>query len=240
MKRKKAFLIIALLAIVCTLFTTCENPIIEKWWQDPEPEYIVLEKLVPTYIEIEVPGKGTNEFQKIKVIAVEYIIFAGDQIYYNQGHGPNASTDLTPEEIKSNNLIIQKMATLLASKNDYKLILHGHANPTSTDEAEIQDLIRISTGRAKSVNVQLWEQSNPRDIISGYISDGKTVDEYIKDLTSAEDGAIYITDPKWMEKVISVDGYGGENNLVGGTDASLSLNRRVEVIIVEILTYTKP
>jgi len=45
MKGKIFFNFLFLLACVC--FVTCENPIMEKWWVDPEQEYVPITKMVP-------------------------------------------------------------------------------------------------------------------------------------------------------------------------------------------------
>jgi len=45
MKNNKLFFCVIALACVC--FVTCENPIMEKWWVEKEPEYIPITKMVP-------------------------------------------------------------------------------------------------------------------------------------------------------------------------------------------------
>jgi len=47
MKNRKLFL--CLLAFACVFFVTCENPIMEKWWEEKEPEveYVPIVKMVP-------------------------------------------------------------------------------------------------------------------------------------------------------------------------------------------------
>jgi hypothetical protein len=58
MKNKKLFygltilvsmqaLKLALTALACVCFVTCENPIMKTWWEEPEPEYIPITKMVP-------------------------------------------------------------------------------------------------------------------------------------------------------------------------------------------------
>jgi len=44
---KKIKLLLHLTALVCVFFAACENPIVEKWWEEPGPEYVPIKKNIP-------------------------------------------------------------------------------------------------------------------------------------------------------------------------------------------------
>ena len=143
--------------------------------------------------------------QTIDIIDIEYIIFAGNAIIYNGPHAAGANTDLTPQEKSSNDAAITAMAQSLKDHPDYLMILHGHANPTSSNPSEVEDLMTISKARADAVNVVLKEKFSQ---LGG-------------DITG------------WDTRVSS-KGYGGEKNLTVTDSIYSGLNRRVEMILVRI------
>ena len=164
----------ALTALACVCFTTCENPIIEKWWIDPEQEYIGVYKEVPlielateTVIkEINLPPGEV--LQNIEIINIEYVLFAGESRSHNGGPEQGAAADLSTAERKSNNSNIVAMAEELRDHDNYQIILHGHANPVFGTEQEISELQELSTIRAvavKDVLVDLYSDGTPPVLI---------------------------------------------------------------------------
>jgi len=148
-------------------------------------------------------------FQSIKIIGIEYVIFAGDSSVVNGPHGPSATTNLTDEEKKFNTSTIQEMAKLLNNNPTYIAMLHGHANPVTFTDGEKGDLIKLSNDRANAVKLVL-------------------LDEYDK-LTPNP------ANPPFNDRV-STSGYGGEKVLFGDNSSYTPLNRRVELILFEIVT----
>lgn len=81
MKMGKIVKLIILITIILTYFTSCENPIINKWWggedESTEPEYVSLIKYVPQIIyEIITEEKIVQEYVFIQLppeIITEYI-----------------------------------------------------------------------------------------------------------------------------------------------------------------------
>jgi hypothetical protein len=143
--------------------------------------------------------------ETIDIVDIEYIIFAGNATSYNGPHAPGATTDLTAQEKSSNDATIAAMAQSLKDHPDYLMILHGHANPTSSNPSEVEDLMTISKARADAVNVVLKAKFTQ---LGGDASN-------------------------WDTRV-SAKGYGGEKNLTVTDSTYSGLNRRVEMILVRI------
>jgi hypothetical protein len=275
-------------------FTACENPIMERWWEESgvpisetgESDYIMVMKMIPqttfevlieheivymTIIEslppeiiieyllifevipmnlpelvveiIEVVREMTPEelyiyiteniteeiirliiehlteeqireiikeqppsvvLQTISIMAIEYVIFAGDSYEFN-GNSPNpGGTNLTAAERRANDTTMAAMVNALADNPDYLMILHGHANSTTDDPLIIAELMVLSENRALAVENIL--RNRFREI-------------------SATD----------LEKErVSTSGYGGEKNLSGANSAYAPLNRRVEMILIRV------
>jgi hypothetical protein len=142
--------------------------------------------------------------QTLKIIDIEYIIFAGNADQYNGPPGAGGNTPLTAQEKSSNDVSVSGIAKALKDHPDYLIMLHGHANPTTlNDPDEIGDLMKLSVNRAKAVEAELRKQYK------------------------AINGGTDIPDSR-----VTVSGYGGEKNLFGQNTAYTALNRRVEMILV--------
>ena len=241
MTNKNAKLVFGLVLLVCACFTTCdwENPVMGKWWVDPEPEepgepeYIyvgilknipvpqyIYETVIQTVVEekiiekiIPTPVTENMILQCIEIIGIEYIIFAGDSRTFNGPPVPPAVTPLSTEEIAYNISIVEGVAKMLKENKDYLVLLHGHANPTDFTQGELQELTQLSKDRADAVEVELKA-------------------EFI-----AQGGDLIQPDPDldWDDRV-SAKGYGGEKTLFGNNSPYTQLNRRVEVILFRIKT----
>jgi hypothetical protein len=184
-----------------------------------DPDYIeILKEIIHSIPPEEITKYLTDEqikyiisqqppqviLQTIEIIDIEYIIFSGDAFVYN-GNSPSGGTSLTAQEKNTNETIIAAMAKALVDHSDYLMILHGHANPTTTDPNEINVLKKLSLDRANAVDAVL-----------------KTKFSGLGGNTSG-----------WDNRV-SANGYGGEKNLSVTNSTYAGLNRRVEMILVRV------
>jgi hypothetical protein len=151
--------------------------------------------------------------QSIRIIGIEYVIFAGDSPVVNGPPVAPATTQLTAQERAYNTSTIENMAKLLIDEPDYIIMLHGHANPTSFTDGEKNDLIKLSNNRATDVRRVLMSEYNKLD---------------------SNKPAAY-ENPNLKDRV-SCSGYGGEKTLFGNNTTYTALNRRVEMILFEIVT----
>jgi len=231
MKAINVFIHFFILIFTFVTLTTCENPIIEKWWEEEveaEYDYVALIKNIPIYeaiIEkeviynyiyqyIDLPPEVKIEYvyvekplppeillQHIKVVDIEFILFSGDQKEYN-APSTTGGTSLKTEEELLNDSNIMDMADSLKKNDQQLIILHGHANPVTNTQQELDELKELSTGRAEAVAGELGRY-----------------------------------DIKKLEERMTVRGYGGGKNISGsGSTTYAGLNRRVEMILIEIET----
>jgi len=170
-------------------------------------EYLTDEQI--QYIVSQQPAKKI--LQSIKIIGIEYVLFAGDSSVVNGSHGSGAQTDLTDQEKAYNLSTIQEMAQLLRDNPTYIAMLHGHANPVTFTEGETSDLKKLSNDRANDVKRVL-------------------LDDYNKLPVNPDNPA--------FDDRVSTSGYGGEKVLFGNNTTYTNLNRRVEMILFEIVTTT--
>ncbi|MCL2209855.1 MAG: hypothetical protein FWC19_07305 [Treponema sp.] len=236
-KRKNFFLSAVMIILSCIYFTTCENPIMEKWWEE-ELEYIAIIKEVPVFIyETIIQEKTIYEtvyvqlppeiqivyvdklvpqevlLQYINILDIQFIIFAGESIEFNGPpgrEGAPSTTALTNQEKKTNESVISYFAEEL-SRNDRNCfaIFHGHANLLTGTAEEALELEFISTSRAEDVVRELKEVYEEE----GY-GDAKTD----------------------LENRVTAKGYGGEMSISSSTSSYAGLNRRVEAILFMIET----
>ncbi|MCL2720351.1 MAG: hypothetical protein FWD47_03315 [Treponema sp.] len=147
--------------------------------------------------------------QNINIINIDYILFAGDSDELNGPPIPPAVTPLTNQEKIYNLSAIDAAAKTLAENPNYLVMLHGHANPSNFSEGELSEIIVLSINRANSVEEQL-----------------KT--DFLKySSTTLESNRL------------SSNGYGGGKNLMGANSPYAALNRRVEIILIEISSTIK-
>jgi len=211
MKYKKVLIFLIVAALGLSFFTACENPIIKKWWvqEEPEPNYIgITKQLPPEYIDIitELPPDVITILKNINVIDIDYITFSGSQWQYNQP-GP-ATTQLTPQEIARNNIVINDVADLCKNHLDYYVLIVGHANPVDPEDfADPMNptLYALSLNRANEVKSVLYNNTG-------------------------------LSSTAFPESQILTKGQGAKKVLEGPENQVL--NRRAEVIVYEIETET--
>ena len=180
--------------------------------------YEYIKEYYPEYVYVEKPLPPEIILQHLTILGIEFVIFAGDStefggenIYPHPAgvHGPNGYTDLTVQERHNNEAHVVSMAAELTGHDRYMMILHGHANPTTSPgdpgyDEDIELLKNMSMDRAVSVESVLKE-------------------EFVKaNGAGIEPGRI------------TTKGYGGETVLSGASSSYAALNRRVEMILITI------
>ena len=206
MKKTNIFIIILTVLLVAS-FTGCEfqNPIMETWWRTLNP--------IPM------------------VRNIDFVVFAGDQTEYNNpNHGPNASSNLDIQETNHNNAVLIAMATLLKDNPDYRVLLQGHANPTTGLPDEIEELNRISYTRAKNTADALVRAYA---IVRAHAitKDPKFNPNLITSIVSPDPLFEYLAEAqKDLNRRMTYEGYGGHMayTRVAG-DPYPALNRRVNI-----------
>ena len=174
------------------------------------PPKDIIEYLTDEQIQYIVKQQPPQKIlQSIKIIGIEYVIFAGDSSVVNGPHGSSANTSLTDQEIAYNTSTIKEMAKLLRDNPNYIAMLHGHANPTQFTDGETLELETLSTNRANDVKRVLMDEYNKLPV--------------------------NLDNPPFNDRV-STSGYGGEKVLFGNNTSYTALNRRVEMILFEIVT----
>jgi hypothetical protein len=171
-------------------------------------EYLTDEQI--KYIVSQQPAKMI--LQSIRIIGIEYVIFAGDSFTVNGTAVAPATTQLTAQEKAYNTSTIGYMAQLLKDNPAYIIMLHGHANPTTFTDGEKSELTALSNNRANDVRRVLMSEYNKLD--------GQSASYENPNLTDR----------------VSCSGYGGEKTLFGNNTTYTALNRRVEMILFEIVT----
>ncbi|MCL2765573.1 MAG: InlB B-repeat-containing protein [Treponema sp.] len=148
----------------------------------------------------------TEIIQRVRIHGVYYVDFAGNSIVYNGPPGPGASTWLTQIQIDANNAAIQNVVNIMLAHPDFILQLSGHANPTVPGPGQ------------PGYNQSVWEQEL-RDLedISG--KRANTVLNVFLNRSIPEDQMINA----------------GYNDRLYGDGSRGSLNRTVEIIIIEYL-----
>jgi len=174
------------------------------------PPQDIMEYLTDEQIQYIVKQQPPQKIlQSIKIIGIEYVLFAGDSSVVNGPHGPAAQTNLTDQEMAYNTSTIEEMAKLLNKNPTYIAMLHGHANPVTFTEGETGDLKKLSIDRATDVRRVL-------------------LDDYNKLPVNPDNSP--------FDDRVSTSGYGGEKVLFGNNTTYTALNRRVEMILFEIVT----
>jgi hypothetical protein len=178
------------------------------------PPKDIIEYLTDEQIEYIVKQQPPQMIlQSIRIIGIEYVIFAGDSFTVNGPPVAPATTQLTAQEKAYNTSTIGYMAQLLKENPTYIIMLHGHANPTTFTKREKSELTTLSNNRANGVRQILMSEYNKLD--------GNRPANY--------------ENPNLKDRV-SCSGYGGEKTLFGNNNTYTALNRRVEMILFEIVT----
>ena len=209
--------------------TIIEEKIIEKIVEKEIIITVEMPQVIVEYVVVEKPVPPEILMQYIDIIGIEFVLFSGDATEYNGLHGAHGSTDLTPQEQKTNNEIVLDTVKELNDHPEYFLILHGHANPVTNTRSETDELIQISTARAASV----------RDAVAAVYTNGDGELPGIFDPPSTLPPSHHIpimSSPHPLEKRMTTRGYGGERNMAGPSSSYAALNRRVEAILFTIRT----
>jgi flagellar motor protein MotB len=101
----------------------------------------------------------TMILQSIKIIDIEYVIFAGDSSVYNGPPGTSGGTALTPQLMSTNNSIVSATVKTLSENPNSLVLLHGHANPVYNTPEEIAGLEELSKKRADAVAAEITGKS---------------------------------------------------------------------------------
>jgi len=195
-KKNTAFVLVVLcvIAIASSVsFTGCqmENPIMERWWEEHAREF-----------------SPDEAFQILDVVTIHYVIFAGEQLEFNNPiPGMGGSSMLTPPQVQFNASIIDIAAEMLLDRPQYRVILHGNANPVLHTAEERIQLAQISLTRANNTAAALADAFTTKG----------------GDITNL------------MGRMRTV-GYGG--GLTISDPLHADLNRRVEVIIFTVETQS--
>jgi len=197
MKKRKFFpafvlVVLCVIAIASYLsFTGCqmENPIMETWWDDRHREL-----------------NPDMAFQVLNVVTIHYVIFAGEQLEFNNPNpGIGGSSMLTPPQVQFNASIIDIAAEMLIDRPQYRVILHGNANPVLHTTDESIQLAQISLTRANNTAAAL---------AAAFTTKGGDINNLMGRMrTVGYGGGLTISDPLHAD-----------------------LNRRVEVIIFTVET----
>jgi len=95
----------------------------------------------------------TEIVRQVRIHGVFYIDFAGNQTEFNNPNpGDGAATALTANQVAANRAVIEDVWSTMSISTDFFLQLSGHANPTRPgDPTELEDLRQISQARADAV-----------------------------------------------------------------------------------------
>ena len=255
MKKRKVLFIFGLIVLVCTCFTTCqnpsfENPIIEKWWvAEEDQEYKAIMKNIPLYVyetilETEYIYEKVFEYITInnpQVIVVEkplppdvmlqYInIISIEFIIFS---GNQTEYNVKSEVVRGTDLTEQEQ------KTNNKIVTEME------HELENPDYFLILLGHANPVygtdaeiaeltQISTDRATDVRDAIA-WVHDGKSLPAVSNPPPSSN--SIGVMDPNHeYAKRISTKGYGGGRNISSSSSSYAGLNRRVEVILFTIDT----
>ena len=253
MKKKTVFILI-MLALAAACFITCENPILETWWQEednkeePDYDYVAIIKNMPLLIyETIIEEKKVYEYiyEEIKVYYPEYVyiekplppeillqhitIIDIEFIIFageSESFGGNSAPYLPP----AGNPGPGGSTELTADERRNNLVnVNDMADKLKSD----QNYMMILHGHANPTKNPQDPQYNSEIQDLEFISTGRAeaVADVLKNEYSSINGGIPIDN-----KRITTRGYGGGKNLSSSTSSYAALNRRVEMILITIET----
>ncbi|MCL1817585.1 MAG: hypothetical protein FWG35_01550 [Spirochaetaceae bacterium] len=229
MINRNARLIFGLIVLVCAFFTTCnwDNPVMEKWWEEKsdDPYYVPITKTVPHIIYETIIQQETKYiYQEI----IQYI--------------PSPPPDPVPPEVLLQYIDIINIEFIIFA-GDSTNYNGPPGSPGGTvltaQEKTSNDAIVASMESALAVNPDyyliLHGHANP---VTGTAAEA--LELAALSLSRANAVAAEFTDPPIAANRITTKGYGGDRNISGFSSTYAGLNRRVEVILFEILTAPAP
>jgi len=167
----------ALTALACVCFVTCENPIMEKWWVESEPEYIPITKMVPqvtyeTVIEhdiiykevfVQLPPEIIHD-TIIKEVEVEKDVYIYEKIIEKVPEIVYVTITNTVYETIHDTIIEEVVKTVPGDPTEDDIIKYIHDHP--------DDVIQIIKGEDN------WEEilkeiikEIPPDVLITYLTD---------------------------------------------------------------------
>ena len=180
-------------------------------------------EIITEYVYIDRPLPPEILLQHIDIIAIDFIIFSGDQIKYNSPAISPATSNVTLQEQNTNNDIVGQIVADLIENEEYFLILHGHANAITGSLQEASELAQISNKRAESVQDAIAWVYNGNNLLPGTNPPQNTE---IEEMYPSHELAMRIT----------TRGYGGGRSIAGSSTTYAGLNRRVEAILFKVST----
>jgi len=256
MIKKNIFFALALILLVCANFTTCQNPIIEKWWVDDAEEdfsYVAIIKDVPylvyqTIVEkeyiyetvyqtlvVEIPVIQTEYVDRPipPEIMMQYIDIIGIDFVIFAGNGISYNSDAhNANTLPGCNHLASNGTNLTDEEKAY-------------NDAVIKDMVidlKLHDGLHPAPDnekyfVILHGHANPVTYTAAETAELAAISSARADAVAAELNAKYGGNlGDGGEKRMTTRGYGGGRNISGSGSAYASLNRRVEVILFTVNT----
>ena len=238
MKMKNIIIIQIAFALTCVCFTACENPIIGKWWDDDEEiklaleqelDYVALIKNIPIYeaiIEEKIIYEYIYEtiFEYINLPPLTIIEYVEKPL---------------PPEILLQHIKVVDIEFILFSGDQKE-----YNKPSSTGGTNLKDEeVTLNNLIVKEMADSLIDNPNQLIILHGHANPVTYTSDELKELEELSKyraGEVGNQLKKYsvpdLEKRMTVRGYGGGKNISGSGSSYAGLNRRVEMILIEIET----
>ena len=262
MKNKNTFLVFILILFALAAFTTCENPILEKWWVDPEPNKPVQQQATEPDYEYIAITKNVPMVVYETIVETQYIY---EEIYLTLP--PSIQIVYVdrpvPPEILMQHITIVNIEFIIFSGDQTGYNIRAKAPATTHLTEQEQGANNAIIGQMKQA---LKDNSEYYLILHGHANPVFGTPEEIKELTDIStaraeavrdaiaweyDGytlPLPSTPPPSTTTILKMapshdlagrmttKGYGGGRNISGTSSSYAGLNRRVEAILFTIET----